>query len=248
MQFPQLRAPTGSTPCKVNKKDGQPRLTVLTCFGGPSGGQPAAQAAAAAPRRLARYAGKCLRISSAPRSDGFDPMKGQQKSDQPKPVALQCFGGPSGGRTLDLGIKSLERDVLARVISAKLQVPMISPAPYALKLHWRTVINGYQVMHKTPPRNMPGRGLVIYGRLTLTMQNATVVTTPPNNAPKTNASAIIDVFRPRRNTAADRGHSHRCRHSRRRHRSFHRRKPHRGSRDEQHPGCGSRPACTRQTV
>ena len=37
---------------------------------------------------------------------GFDPMRGQQKSDQPKPVALTCFGGPSGGRTLDLGIKS----------------------------------------------------------------------------------------------------------------------------------------------
>ena len=26
--------------------------------------------------RLARYAGKCLRISSAPRPDGFDPMRG----------------------------------------------------------------------------------------------------------------------------------------------------------------------------
>ena len=29
--------------------------------------------------RLARCAGKCLRISSAPRPDGFDPMKWQQK-------------------------------------------------------------------------------------------------------------------------------------------------------------------------
>ena len=56
--------------------------------------------------RLARCAGKCSRISSAPRPFGFDPMQGQQKSDQPKPVALTCFGGPSGGRTLDLGIKS----------------------------------------------------------------------------------------------------------------------------------------------
>lgn len=36
----------------------------------------AAQAAASAPRRLARCAGKCLRISSAPRPDGFDPMYG----------------------------------------------------------------------------------------------------------------------------------------------------------------------------
>ncbi len=93
--------------------------------------------------RLARCAGKCLRISSAPRPFGFDPMRGQQKSDQPKPVALTCFGGPSGGRTLDRGIKSLERDVLARAVSAYLQVPMFLPAPYALKLHWGTVINGY---------------------------------------------------------------------------------------------------------
>ena len=106
VQISQLRALSGSTPCKVNKKDGQLSLTVLACFGGPSGGQPAAQAAAAAPRRLARCAGKRLRVSSAPRPFGFDPMQGQQKSDQPKPVALQCLGGPSGGRTLDLGIKS----------------------------------------------------------------------------------------------------------------------------------------------
>ena len=56
--------------------------------------------------RLARYAGKRLRISSASRPDGFDPMRVQQKSDQPKLVALTFFGGPSGGRTLDLGIKS----------------------------------------------------------------------------------------------------------------------------------------------
>ena len=37
--FPQLRALSGSTPCVVNKKDGQLTLTVLTCFGGPSGGR-----------------------------------------------------------------------------------------------------------------------------------------------------------------------------------------------------------------
>ena len=37
--FPQLRALSGSTPYKVNKKDGQLSLTVLTCFGGPSGGR-----------------------------------------------------------------------------------------------------------------------------------------------------------------------------------------------------------------
>ena len=29
---------------------------------------------------------------------GFGRLRGQQKSDQPKPVALTCFGGPSGGQ------------------------------------------------------------------------------------------------------------------------------------------------------
>ena len=100
---------------------------------------------------LARCAGKRLRVSSAPRPFGFDPCMVNKKDGQLSLTVLICFGGPSGGRTLDLGIKSLECDVLARVISAKLQVPMFSKAQYALKLHWRTVINGYQVMHKTPP-------------------------------------------------------------------------------------------------
>ena len=52
VQITQLRALSGSTPCEVNKKDGQLSLTVLTCFGGPSGVQPAAQASAAALRAL----------------------------------------------------------------------------------------------------------------------------------------------------------------------------------------------------
>lgn len=52
VQTAQLRALSGSTPSEVNKKDGQLSLTVLTCFGGPSGGQPALQAAAAALRAL----------------------------------------------------------------------------------------------------------------------------------------------------------------------------------------------------
>ena len=52
VQIAQLRALSGPTTCEVNKKDGQLSLTVLTYFGGPSGGQPAAQAAAAALRAL----------------------------------------------------------------------------------------------------------------------------------------------------------------------------------------------------
>ena len=99
---PQLRALSGSTPCEVNKKDGQPKLTVLT-----------------------------------------------------------IFGGPSGGRTLDLGIKSLERDVMECLVAAKSQVVMFPHALTALKLHCRTDIDGYPAMHKAPPRQfMPGRGCI----------------------------------------------------------------------------------------
>ena len=74
--FPQLRAPTGSTPCEVNKKDGQLSLTVLTCFGWAVRGSACCAGGRCGALRLARYAGKCLRISSAPRPDGFDPMPG----------------------------------------------------------------------------------------------------------------------------------------------------------------------------
>ncbi len=84
--------PDGFDPMRGQQKSDQPKPVALQCFGGPSGGQPAAQAAAAAPRRLARCAGKRLRVSSAPRPFGFDPMRGQQKSDQPEPVALTIFG------------------------------------------------------------------------------------------------------------------------------------------------------------
>ena len=52
MEISQLRALSGSTPCEVNKKSDQPKPVALACFGGPSGGQPAAQAAAAALRAL----------------------------------------------------------------------------------------------------------------------------------------------------------------------------------------------------
>ena len=106
VQISQLRALSGSTPCKVNKKDGQPKLTVLTCFGGPSGGQPALQAAATALCALRATLVNAYAFPQLRAPTGSTPCEVNKKSDQPKPVALTCFGGPSGGRTLDLGIKS----------------------------------------------------------------------------------------------------------------------------------------------
>ena len=164
-----------------------------------------------------------------------------KKDGQLSLTVLTCFGGPSGVRTLDLGIKSLERVFLARASSAKLQVPMVSPAPYALKLHWGTVINGYQVMHKTPPQHMPGRGLAVYGRLILTMQSATVTTTPPNKVPSTNVSAIIGESRRRCRPASGRARGRNSRRNRLHHTWFRRRRPRPTIRHDRHLESGSRP-------
>ena len=106
VQISQLRALSGSTPCKVNKKDGQPKLTVLICFGGPSGGQPALQAAAAALCALRATLVNAYAFPQLRAPTGSTPCKVNKKDGQPRLTVLTCFGGPSGGRTLDLGIKS----------------------------------------------------------------------------------------------------------------------------------------------
>ena len=87
-----------------------PYLSVFILFSflwvGRQGFGPAARAADAALSRLARCAGKRSRVYSAPRPDGFEPVARQQKSGRRPPVAFLFYGGPSGVRTLDLGIKS----------------------------------------------------------------------------------------------------------------------------------------------
>lgn len=52
MQITQLRAPTGSTPCEVNKKATSLSQSLYNALVGRQGGQPALQAAAAALRAL----------------------------------------------------------------------------------------------------------------------------------------------------------------------------------------------------
>ena len=78
-------------------------------YGGPSGVQPAPQAAAAALSRLARCAGKRSRVSSAPRPDGFEPMHRQQKSDQPESIAFFSMVGRQGFEPWTLGLKGAPR-------------------------------------------------------------------------------------------------------------------------------------------
>ena len=74
-------------------------------YGGPSGVQPAPQAAAAALSRLARCAGKRSRVYSAPRPDGFEPASRQQKSDQPESIAFFSMVGRQGFEPWTLGLK-----------------------------------------------------------------------------------------------------------------------------------------------
>ena len=75
-------------------------------YGGPSGVQPAPQAAAAALSRLARCAGKRSRVYSAPRPDGFEPMKGRQKRRPTEVNRLNnLWVGRQGFEPWTLGLK-----------------------------------------------------------------------------------------------------------------------------------------------
>lgn len=96
-------------------------------------------------------------------TDGYDLMSRQTKKVSAEALTCAFFGGPSGGRTLDLGIKSLERAFLANELRAKLQVAIIAVVPDLLKRHWRTDIYGYSVMHKAPLRQVCRGGASAYG-------------------------------------------------------------------------------------
>ena len=85
-------APFRVRPHAWSTKNDQPEPVALTIFGWAVRGSACCAGGRCGASRLARCAGKCSRISSAPHPDGFDPMRGQQKSDQPEPVALTIFG------------------------------------------------------------------------------------------------------------------------------------------------------------
>ena len=97
---------TGSNPCTGNKKDGQPKLTVSTIFGWAVRGS-----ACFAGGRCGAFAPCALRwqtltrlLSSAPRR-----VRTRATATKKRPTGVDRFlfhGGPSGVRTLDLGIKS----------------------------------------------------------------------------------------------------------------------------------------------
>ena len=92
MEISQLRALSGSTPCEVNKKSDQPKPVALACFGGPSGGQPAAQAAAAALRALRAALVNAHAFPQLRALSGSNPCKGDKKDGQPKLTVSTIFG------------------------------------------------------------------------------------------------------------------------------------------------------------
>ena len=78
----------------------------LNYSGANTGVQPASQAAAAALSRLARCAGKRSRVYSAPRPDGFEPMKGRQKRRPTEVDRLNnLWVGRQGFEPWTLGLK-----------------------------------------------------------------------------------------------------------------------------------------------
>ena len=103
--FTQLRALSGSNPCRGNKKATN-RSRSLSFLWWAVRGSACSAGGRCGASRLARCAGKRSRVYSAPRPDGFEPVTRQQKSGRHPPVAFLFYGGPSGVRTLDLGIKS----------------------------------------------------------------------------------------------------------------------------------------------
>lgn len=106
MQFPQLRAPTGPTPCEVNKKATSRSQSLYYALVGRQGvsllrRRPLRRQGALRAALANAYAFSQLRALS-----GSTPCEVNKKDGQLSLTVLTCFGGPSGGRTLDLGIKS----------------------------------------------------------------------------------------------------------------------------------------------
>ena len=105
MEISQLRALSGSTPCEVNKKDGQLSLTVLPCFGGPSGGQPAAQAAAAALRALRAALVNAHAFPQLRALSGSNPCTGNKKAAGIRQSLFYSMVGRQGFEPWTLGLK-----------------------------------------------------------------------------------------------------------------------------------------------
>ena len=96
---------SGSTPSEVNKKDGQLSLTVLTCFGGPSGGQPALQAAAAALRALRAALANAHAFTQLRALSGSNPRRGNKKAAGIRQSLFHSMVGRQGFEPWTLGLK-----------------------------------------------------------------------------------------------------------------------------------------------
>ena len=115
------------------QKSGRHPPVAFLVYGGPSGVQPASHAAAAALSRLARCAGKRSRVYSAPRPDGFEPMKGRQKR---RPTEVDRLNNLWVGRQ---GFSLLRRRPLRRFAPCALRwqtlTRLLSSAPRRVRTH-----------------------------------------------------------------------------------------------------------------
>ena len=105
MEISQLRALSGSTPCEVNKKSDQPKPVALACFGGPSGGQPAAQAAAAALRALRAALANAHAFPQLRALSGSNPCTGNKKAAGIRQSLFYSMVGRQGFEPWTLGLK-----------------------------------------------------------------------------------------------------------------------------------------------
>ena len=88
------------------QKSDQPKSIAFFSLGGPSGVQPAAQTAATALRALRAALANAHAFPQLRALSGSNPCLGNKKAAGIRQSLFLFYGGPSGVRTLDLGIKS----------------------------------------------------------------------------------------------------------------------------------------------
>ena len=93
-------------PVPRQQKSGQPKLTASTILGWAVRGSACFAGGRCGASRLARCAGKRSRVYSAPRPDGFEPMKGRQKRRPTEVDRLNnLWVGRQGFEPWTLGLK-----------------------------------------------------------------------------------------------------------------------------------------------
>ena len=91
------------------QKSGRHPPVAFLFYGGPSGVQPAPQAAAAALRALRAALANAHAFPQLRALSGSNPCKGDKKSDQPESIAFFSMVGRQGFEPWTLGLKAKSR-------------------------------------------------------------------------------------------------------------------------------------------